>query len=60
MDTRYIKPNHSTTEAQKWAGSRPGTENNPREKMNRYGNILAYDNTRVTLNCPLQGNFNQL
>jgi protein tyrosine phosphatase len=53
MDNRYVKAAQTTNEAKKWLGSRSGAGE---LKLNRYGNILAYDSTRVVLEKPIQGN----
>jgi hypothetical protein len=53
MDNRYVKAAQTTDEAKKWLGSRSGAGE---LKLNRYGNILAYDSTRVVLEKPIQGN----
>ena len=56
MDDELIKPVQTTNEAKKWSGVRPGEPPNPERKLNRYGNILPYDNTRVKLLKSVKGN----
>jgi protein tyrosine phosphatase len=53
MDNKCVKVAQTTNEAKKWLGSKSV---GPEEKLNRYGNILAYDSTRVVLEKPIQGN----
>ena len=49
MDDDFVKKVQTTNEAKKWTGVIPGEAPNPERKLNRYGNILPYDNTRVKL-----------
>ncbi len=63
MVQKNIIPHQTTIAAKKWNGVRPqqqpqqqqGVVVNPLEKMNRYSNILPYDNTRVVLKKPREG-----
>jgi protein tyrosine phosphatase len=63
MVQKNIIPHQTTIAAKKWNGVRPqqqpqqqqGVVVNHLEKMNRYSNILPYDNTRVVLKKPREG-----
>ncbi len=63
MVQKNIIPNQTTIEAKKWNGTRPPQQQQEQQqqqqqlldRMNRYSNILAYDNTRVVLQRPRQG-----